>query len=517
LKNMHRCPCLSAVAPDRVLSVLSSCNIHDVNGQDEYDMCKPNYLEVCDPNPAANGDVARCSNKRKCNKKYMQCDKDTECQCWSIVGDLIVHIESDTLEGVATFTKDRRADNLTTGEFSGVAVQLKLRYKDKLTGSKSGLKMHIHDGSSTGIVGSNCSVSGGHFDPTSKEGATGYSCDKQTPLECYMGDLSGKYNARVQEGKVEYAETITVGTNAIFSFAKWHDATVNFDDIVGKALVFHDGSPKVACNDIEPQTVFTELNGPVKGKVELGSVKSFGVGVKAAWSYTDPAHAKTSGHAMHIHSGRNIDINNCTTAGGHFDPYGVEVTGYKCGADPSACYMGDLTGKANKTIMIPSDWSATDNTMEFAGPNSVVGRSIVLHEIQGSARIACANIRVHVFVEDNAPEQVNKPNPIDDDSSSAAAGGDDDDDDDSSSAAAGGDDDDDDDSSSAADGGDDDVDSSSAAGGGDEGSSGGSAIAPTNTPANTPTAADSEISVASAGSISTLLLAALASAVAIFA
>jgi hypothetical protein len=88
---------------------------------------------------------------------------------------------------------------------------------------------------------------------------------------------------------------------------------------------------------------------------------------------------------------------DCASAGGHFDPYGVEVNGYTtCTGTQTersvGCYMGDLSGKFS-AISIPSKVMYSDQNLPLSGPNSIDGRSIVLHAADGEgARIACASV-----------------------------------------------------------------------------------------------------------------------------
>ena len=69
-----------------------------------------------------------------------------------------------------------------------------------------------------------------------------------------------------------------------------------------------------------------------------------GVTITAAAGETESSG--TSGHSWHVHAAALPMPSDCATAGGHYDPAGVEVAGYSCDpANPGACYKGDLAGK----------------------------------------------------------------------------------------------------------------------------------------------------------------------------
>ncbi|KAK2160390.1 hypothetical protein LSH36_134g02011 [Paralvinella palmiformis] len=78
-------------------------------------------------------------------------------------------------------------------------------------------------------------------------------------------------------------------------------------------------------------------------------------------------------HGFHVHEfGDNT--NGCTSAGGHFNPYGKEH-----GApDDENRHAGDLgnviAGDDGKAVI-----NITDSLVKLTGPNSVIGRTLVVH------------------------------------------------------------------------------------------------------------------------------------------
>jgi hypothetical protein len=115
----------------------------------------------------------------------------------------------------------------------------------------------------------------------------------------------------------------------------------------------------------------------------------------------------TAGHKWHVHASDAIDQDDCTTAGGHYDPThketdtdGNKIDGYFCTipTGPAAerdrlrasCYKGDLSGRHGPVSIDGKSWVFTDPTLTVA---ELAGRSIVIHAADaGAPRVACAKI-----------------------------------------------------------------------------------------------------------------------------
>jgi Cu/Zn superoxide dismutase len=114
--------------------------------------------------------------------------------------------------------------------------------------------------------------------------------------------------------------------------------------------------------------------------------------------YADAAAGGTAGHKMHVHV--SPVTADCASAGGHFDPFGVEVPTYTtCTGDAAAkavgCYVGDLSGKHGLVSIGGSSAKQffSDLNLPLSGPNKVDGRSIVLHAANsGAPRVGCASL-----------------------------------------------------------------------------------------------------------------------------
>jgi Cu/Zn superoxide dismutase/Na+-transporting NADH:ubiquinone oxidoreductase subunit NqrD len=83
---------------------------------------------------------------------------------------------------------------------------------------------------------------------------------------------------------------------------------------------------------------------------------------------------------------------DCSSAAGHFNPLNAAGTCTPSVAtNNSICEVGDLSGKHGSFVSTTASATYTDVNLPLFGKNSVVGRSIVIHDNTG-ARYACASI-----------------------------------------------------------------------------------------------------------------------------
>ncbi|XP_076005792.1 superoxide dismutase [Cu-Zn] [Genypterus blacodes] len=98
---------------------------------------------------------------------------------------------------------------------------------------------------------------------------------------------------------------------------------------------------------------------------------------------TDSSPVKLSGeisglapgeHGFHVHVfGDNT--NGCISAGPHFNPFSKTHAGPK-DADRHVGDLGNVTAGADNVAKI----DITDKVITLAGPNSIIGRTMVIHE-----------------------------------------------------------------------------------------------------------------------------------------
>eukprot|EP01050_Picozoa_sp_SAG11_P026075 SAG11_NODE_6111_length_1386_cov_5.858586_1_plen_372_part_01 len=139
---------------------------------------------------------------------------------------------------------------------------------------------------------------------------------------------------------------------------------------------------------VHSQTLHASIaGGDILGVVMFDEADVAGVAVTVEIT----SAAATAGHSWHVHAETVSDTSDCSTAGGHYDPEGLEVGGYAC--DPASaaatCYLGDMSGKfGSATVGISATF--TDATLTIA---ELVGKSVVVHGADGAApRVGCGTI-----------------------------------------------------------------------------------------------------------------------------
>lgn len=112
-------------------------------------------------------------------------------------------------------------------------------------------------------------------------------------------------------------------------------------------------------------------------------------------------------HGFHIHQYGDCTAEDKTSAGGHYNPYNME---HGAPTD-STRHMGDM-GNLPVGVGGEATLDYTDNIIELNGPNSVIGRAVIIHsgaddftsQPSGAAgeRIACGVIGIAEAEADTA-------------------------------------------------------------------------------------------------------------------
>jgi len=228
-----------------------------------------------------------------------------------------------------------------------------------------------------------------------------------------IGDLSGKHGSLAGLDSV----TKTFEDDELTLFGP--------QSIIGRSIVIHrneNGNPRWVCADIgyprEVKTVVADFfgsdgTGGVEGTITLKQVADAPdseTSVLVDLRYADEAAATTVSHKWHVHQElvREAGADACGAAstGGHWNPNDLDIAAgvYSCDGSSferavDTCEVGDLSGK-HGGLSLDSSASGgkvfyTDVNLPLSGPNSVAGRSIVVHaDNLGGPRIACGSLNI---------------------------------------------------------------------------------------------------------------------------
>lgn len=81
-------------------------------------------------------------------------------------------------------------------------------------------------------------------------------------------------------------------------------------------------------------------------------------------------------HGFHVHQYGNLLSSDCMNCGGHFNPTNADH-GSRSGANSHAGDFGNITGSYDKHCAF---YFSTSKISLFQGAQSVIGRSLVIHE-----------------------------------------------------------------------------------------------------------------------------------------
>ncbi|XP_013415688.1 uncharacterized protein LOC106177466 isoform X1 [Lingula anatina] len=277
------------------------------------------------------------------------------------------------------------------------SIFAKLGYANGMTGS-SGHNFHVHQTkvsedfmADTG----RCMSAKAHFNPYDSymQGNYATECSENNPLRCELGDLSGKHT------------TLSIGdSSGGFTHAFFTDILLPLSgphSVIGLSVVIHVGAGRLACGDIyEVKPMVAEVTSWSAG----GPTGTFTFTQNSMFDMTEVSinmanlGANAGGYHVHVLPVPDGMNSPCSSKGvqGHFNPYNITVANSPAaGTGTNDEYeVGDMSGKygmmntMNSMAMVKED-----NNLPLFGPQSIVGRSIVIHKSDSSgSRWVCGNI-----------------------------------------------------------------------------------------------------------------------------
>ncbi|XP_056125745.1 uncharacterized protein cusr [Rhinichthys klamathensis goyatoka] len=282
--------------------------------------------------------------------------------------------------------------------YSDVSVFMDLSYAQLSAPSTLNHNWHVHNypiSTETDSDKACCLSTGGHWNPfyvDTTVSAYTVNCGPDSPFACEVGDIAGK-----QKTLDLQSEMGTVATKNFFT-----DTTSWLSGMIGRSLVVHgpnQTAPRIACANL---TLFrfssarsSSWYGPEssEGQIRFSQVSPQGPTILNI-SFTG-LNTRAGGYHVHILPIKSVK-EPCSDSNimGHFNPFSVNATSSPAsGIGTVDQYeIGDISGKFGYlTGQNTFQNQYMDGNMPLSGPNSIIGRSLVIHYNNGS-RMMCADI-----------------------------------------------------------------------------------------------------------------------------
>ncbi|XP_052229101.1 uncharacterized protein LOC127843264 [Dreissena polymorpha] len=318
-------------------------------------------------------------------------------------------IQYPSKHGEAMFSDDGVSGSVIMSQQSPLDVAVIKLNLTNLGNKAGGYHVHVWPVPVKTSAGGHCSDSdvSGHFNPFNVNVNNNYpALNSTTPDRYEVGDFSGKFGS--------LANMNTVVKN-------FFDPTLQLfgkNSILGRSLVIHyasDGSRWICSTirhkeNVQMTTAYAKFTYPVIGMLVLRQPKDqwyADTQIYVELDYGTDSSTTTVNHNWHVHqylAGPDFmaQESRCSSAGAHFNPYGVDMSSnysIECNSEkPFRCELGDLSGKHGNVNIRKSSggkqkYFFTDIQLPLTGPLSIIGKSLTIHtENNGSPRLSCANI-----------------------------------------------------------------------------------------------------------------------------
>ncbi|KAG9346113.1 hypothetical protein JZ751_007931 [Albula glossodonta] len=289
---------------------------------------------------------------------------------------------------------------LKANPYSDVSLFLDLSYGDRANSTTMGHNWHIHEypvSSETDNDPERCKSTGGHWNPFNVDTGGNYSinCRPDNPFACEIGDLAGKHKTLSLRSAVGGVESKYFFTDT----ASW---VSGMNSAIGRSVVIHAANragPRIACANITDARLPSARTGPWVGVgTSSGQVQFLQRSPQGPMfiniSLTSLAF-RAGGYHVHMLPIKNGgDPCSDENVMGHYNPLSVNTAMSPSPGTGSVDQyeIGDISGKFG--LLTGLDEKHTlymDSNLPLSGPNSIVGRSLVIHYTNGS-RMQCANI-----------------------------------------------------------------------------------------------------------------------------
>lgn len=283
---------------------------------------------------------------------------------------------------------------LKNNPLSDVSIFIDLSYGNPTMTATRNHNWHVHTypiSSERDNDERRCNTTEGHWNPfnvNTRDISYGLHCGPSSPFSCEVGDLCSKSN------------TINLGTRVGGVEAKnfFTDDTSWLPDsgIIGRSIVIHQaerGGPRVACANVTMVRVPRAKLGTWFGLEMTSGQVQFSQAVPQGPTTLNLSltnlNSIAGGYHVHIMPIKPGSVQPCSNDNirGHFNPLAWNISNSpEPGTGTVDQYeIGDISGKFGMlTGLNQSNAIYMDPNMPLTGPYSIVGRTLVVHYINGS-------------------------------------------------------------------------------------------------------------------------------------